>query len=121
MTRLDSLRLHFLAWPQVRHTGVTGFTCWRRSLVAADMSTRLYIKGDEAEMIVMEKLDVKVSKNDTDAFFQCVTNILLLVSVMFRRIDTTEHQRQGTFHWTLNDKTKQFHRKVPGCISEPFN
>lgn len=30
-------------------------------------------------MIVMKKLDVNVSKNDTDAFFQCVTKILLLV------------------------------------------
>lgn len=39
---------------------------------------------------------------------------------MFRRVDTTEDQRQRTFHWTLNDKTKPFHRKVPGCISEPF-
>lgn len=36
-------------------------------------------------------------------------------SVTFRRVDTTEHQRQRTFHWTLNDKTKPFHRKGPSC------
>lgn len=30
-------------------------------------------------MNVMEKLYVKVYKNDSDAFFQCVTKILLLV------------------------------------------
>lgn len=30
-------------------------------------------------MIVMERLAVEVYKNDTDAFFQCVTKILLLV------------------------------------------
>lgn len=30
-------------------------------------------------MILLEKLAGKVSKNNTDAFFQCVTKVLLLV------------------------------------------